>query len=82
MNRRCFDLKEKHIEVSTTTDIIASCNACLVRNYESKYDDGIGKVDVLYEVRIDRVCLRLCKKCLLELVAESSKALLNQEGMK
>lgn len=72
-------MEEKRIEVSLVKDNIATCNACLVGNYESSVASGRVKVDKLYEVRIDRMCIRLCKHCLLELFAEATSFLSNEE---
>lgn len=53
---------------------IASCNACLARNYEPTVGTGIGKkVDTLYEVYISSgasgLSFCLCRDCLEKLVA-------------
>lgn len=75
-------MEEKRIEVSLVKDSIATCNACLVGNYESSVASSREKVDKLYEVRIDRMCLRLCKHCLLELIGEAASFLSDEEVSK
>lgn len=72
-------MEEKRIEVSLVKDNIATCNACLAGNYESSLTNERGKVGKLYEFRINNICLRFCKHCLLKLVGEAANFLSNEE---
>ena len=72
-------MEEKRIEVYLVKDDIATCNACLIGNYESSLWKGRKKTDKLYEVRINGLCVRLCKSCLLELVSKATGFLSGEE---
>ncbi len=56
------------IEVKISTDSVRTCNSCGARNYEPciKIDDGMKKVDIIYELCISNMRISLCKDCLEE----------------
>lgn len=55
---------------------MASCNACLARNYDSTITPQIGdRVNALYEVHIGMMTPILCKRCLTRLETAISEVL-------
>lgn len=66
---------------------IASCNACLARNYDTTFATGVGeRVDTLYEIHVSSgssgLSLCLCRDCLCKLVGEAYLACNPASGRK
>jgi len=64
------------IRVRPTSEHIASCNACLARNYDTVIETGVGeRVDTLYEIHVSSgssgLSFCLCRDCLCKLVGEA-----------
>lgn len=67
------------IRIRPTGERIASCNACLARNYDPVIETGVGeRVDILYEIRVSSgasgLSFCLCRDCLGKLVGEACLA--------
>jgi len=67
----------KDIEITTIKHEIRTCNSCGARNYTPTAlpNDGKRKVDILYELRISRMCIALCEDCLKEVADRANHAL-------
>nr|WP_325294908.1 hypothetical protein [uncultured Oscillibacter sp.] len=66
---------------------IASCNACLARNYDTTIATGTGeRVDTLYEIHVSSgssgISICLCRDCLCKLVGEAYLACNPASGTK
>lgn len=64
------------IRIRPTSEHIASCNACLARNYDLVIETGVGaRVDTLYEIHVSSgasgLSFCLCRDCLCKLVGEA-----------
>lgn len=62
------------IRLNVCQENIASCNSCSSRNYVSSVDKRPADVDVLFELHIGNICIRLCKDCLKKIEKEISEA--------
>lgn len=64
------------VRVRPIREHIASCNACLARNYDTTIATGTGeRVDTLYEIHVSSgssgISICLCRDCLCKLVGEA-----------
>lgn len=66
---------EDIIRIDVCKENIASCNGCSARKYVSSVDGKPADVDVLYELRINTICIRLCKNCLKKISKEITEVL-------
>ena len=64
------------VRVRPIREHIASCNACLARNYDTTIATGtVERVDTLYEIHVSSgssgISICLCRDCLCKLVGEA-----------
>ncbi len=70
------NIKGGKITIKPVSESIASCNACLARNYDPVIETGVGeRVDTLYEIHDSSsssgLSFCLCRDCLCKLVGEA-----------
>lgn len=59
-----------NIKIDVCKENIASCNGCAARNYVSSVDGRPADLDILYELHIGSLYIRLCKNCLKKISKE------------